>query len=53
VSQNSGECGLDWQRERARAAFAFVDRSTTSGVDRRVSIRTTSAPSPTRAHTAG
>jgi hypothetical protein len=37
----------------ARAAFAFVDRSTTSGVDRRVSIRTTSAPSPTRAHTAG
>ena len=36
-------------RVRSSAGFAFVDPSTMSGVDRRVSIRTTLATSPTRA----
>jgi hypothetical protein len=34
---------------RSNASSVFVDLSTISGVDRRVSIRTTSATSPTRA----
>ena len=41
-------------KARSSAGFVFVDRLTMSGDDRRVSIRTTSATSPTRAQgTAG